>query len=92
MLRELARRERVTKGYVDQIGFQYRGHTIEAHVVKPTGPTDSRRWTGAAKDYRCLDCHVDEDRFGAFPHLRTTPKTRSAKAEVRGEHFPGKDP
>ncbi|HWM27822.1 MAG TPA: hypothetical protein VNQ14_05150 [Woeseiaceae bacterium] len=53
----------MTKGYVDQIGaFQYKGHAIEAHVVRP-GPTataDRRTtpiWTVTA----------DGERFVAFP-------------------------
>jgi hypothetical protein len=51
------------KGYVAQIGaFQYKGKTVEAHVVKPRTRSSDRRtppiWT----------ITVDGERFGgAFP-------------------------
>jgi hypothetical protein len=50
------------KGYVDQIGaFQYKGNTVEAHVVKPRKRSSDRRtspiWTVT----------VNGERFGAFP-------------------------
>lgn len=53
----------MTKSYVDQIGsFQYKGHTIEAHVVKPMTPATADRrvtpiWTVT----------TDGEHFGAFP-------------------------
>ena len=50
-------------GYVDQIGaFQYKGHTIEAHVAKPrTSGKPNRRTTPV------WTVMVDGERFGAFP-------------------------
>jgi hypothetical protein len=51
------------KGYVDQIGaFQYKGNTVEAHVVKPK--------TRARADRRTTPIWtitVDGEPFGAFP-------------------------
>jgi hypothetical protein len=58
----------VTNEYVDQIGtFQYKGRTIEAHVVK-RGPTTTPG--GGPAGRRTLPIWtvmVDEDRFRAFP-------------------------
>jgi hypothetical protein len=50
------------KGYVDQIGtFQYKGCTIEAHVVKPRSSSAERRTTPI------WTITVNARRFGAFP-------------------------
>jgi hypothetical protein len=57
----------VTKGYVDQIGtFQYKGHTIEARVMKP-GPTAPGGGQASRRTTPIWTVTVDEDRFGAFP-------------------------
>ena len=56
----------MTNGYVHQIGtFQYRGHTIEAYVVKPTPAPGSGH--APQRPIPIWAVKVDNDRFDAFP-------------------------
>jgi hypothetical protein len=57
----------VPKGYIDQLGaFQYKGRTIEAHVVKPATARKKNR-EGPRRSRAIWTVTVDSDQFGLFP-------------------------
>ena len=69
----------MTRGYVDQIGtFQYRGHSIEAYVVKPAPAPDSGQEPRRAIPVWTVK--VDNDRFDAFP---ASPGDTEAEVRAR---------
>jgi hypothetical protein len=56
----------MSKGYVNQLGpFHYRGHTVEAHVVKLTGGTEERSDPRRALPF--WTASVDDRRYHLFP-------------------------
>jgi hypothetical protein len=79
----------VTKGYTDQLGaFRYKGHTIDAHVVRPKSAGRkglSERTSGV------WSIRIGTDQFAAF---RASPDDTEHEVRERvkqwiDEHFPG---
>jgi hypothetical protein len=79
----------VTKGYTDRLGaFRYKGHTIEAHVVRTKsgmlkGPNE--RTSGV------WNIRIGKDQFAAF---RASPDDTEEQVRERvklwiDEHIPG---
>lgn len=57
----------MSKGYINQLGaFQYKGRTIEAHVVKPVTARPKNR-KGPRRSRAIWTVTVDQDEFGLFP-------------------------
>jgi hypothetical protein len=58
----------VADSYVDQIGaFQYKGRTIEAHVVRPARGEAKENERKGRKTGPLWVVMVDGEHFGAFP-------------------------
>jgi hypothetical protein len=79
----------VTKGYTHQLGaFRYKGHTIEAHVVR----TKSGSLKGLNKFTSGVwSIRIGKDQFAAFPASPddTEDQVRDRVKLWIDEHFPG---
>jgi hypothetical protein len=79
----------VSPGYVDQIrAFQYKGHTVEAHVTRPAFQPRAKGLERRAPPLWIVI--VDGDRFGAFPTALddTEEEVRERIKRWIDEHLP----